>query len=94
LVNILILRLCNYDKSPDHVVSAGKFTLKAISFAFNRFPKVTGSPPYLNVSVKLDVKLFDAVTEETWEILLSNDVGFGSYVFTVQSVLEPEPEGE
>jgi hypothetical protein len=28
LVNILILRLCNYDKSPDHVESAGKFTLK------------------------------------------------------------------
>jgi hypothetical protein len=27
LVNILILRLCNYDKSPDHVESAGKFTL-------------------------------------------------------------------
>jgi hypothetical protein len=29
LVNILILRLCNYDKSPDHVESAGKFTLSA-----------------------------------------------------------------
>jgi hypothetical protein len=28
LVNILILRLCNYDKSPDHVESAGKFTLR------------------------------------------------------------------
>jgi hypothetical protein len=28
LVNILILRLCNYDKSPDHVESADKFTLK------------------------------------------------------------------
>jgi hypothetical protein len=28
LVNILILRLCIYDKSPDHVESAGKFTLK------------------------------------------------------------------
>jgi hypothetical protein len=28
LVNIVILRLCNYDKSPDHVESAGKFTLK------------------------------------------------------------------
>jgi hypothetical protein len=27
LVNILILRLCNYDKSPDHVELAGKFTL-------------------------------------------------------------------
>jgi hypothetical protein len=27
LVNILILRLCNYDKSPDHIESAGKFTL-------------------------------------------------------------------
>jgi hypothetical protein len=27
LVNILILRLCNYDKSPDHVESAGTFTL-------------------------------------------------------------------
>jgi hypothetical protein len=27
LVNILILRLCNYDKSPDHAESAGKFTL-------------------------------------------------------------------
>jgi hypothetical protein len=27
LINILILRLCNYDKSPDHVESAGKFTL-------------------------------------------------------------------
>jgi hypothetical protein len=27
LVNILILRLCNYEKSPDHVESAGKFTL-------------------------------------------------------------------
>jgi hypothetical protein len=27
LVNILVLRLCNYDKSPDHVESAGKFTL-------------------------------------------------------------------
>jgi hypothetical protein len=31
LVNILILRLCNYDKSPDHVESAGKFTLKLYS---------------------------------------------------------------
>jgi hypothetical protein len=31
LVNILILRLCNYDKSPDHVESAGKFTLINIS---------------------------------------------------------------
>jgi hypothetical protein len=28
LVNILILRLCNYDKSPDHVELAGKFTLR------------------------------------------------------------------
>jgi hypothetical protein len=28
LVNILILRLFNYDKSPDHVESAGKFNLK------------------------------------------------------------------
>jgi hypothetical protein len=28
LVNFLILRLCNYDKSPDHVESAGKVTLK------------------------------------------------------------------
>jgi hypothetical protein len=27
LVNILILRLCNYDKSPGHVESTGKFTL-------------------------------------------------------------------
>jgi hypothetical protein len=30
LVNILILRLCNYDKSPDHVESAGKFTLSVV----------------------------------------------------------------
>jgi hypothetical protein len=30
LVNILILRLCNYDKSPDHVESAGKFTLNEL----------------------------------------------------------------
>jgi hypothetical protein len=30
LVNLLILRLCNYDKSPDHVESAGKFTLKTL----------------------------------------------------------------
>jgi hypothetical protein len=34
LVNILILRLCNYDKSPDHVELAGKFTLNGnLSFA-------------------------------------------------------------
>jgi hypothetical protein len=28
LVNILILRLCNYDKSPDHDESAGNITLR------------------------------------------------------------------
>jgi hypothetical protein len=31
LVNILVLRLCNYDKSPDHVESAGKFTLRKLA---------------------------------------------------------------
>jgi hypothetical protein len=42
LVNILILRLCNYDKSPDHVESAGKFTLINEQFAFADPPDLPG----------------------------------------------------
>jgi hypothetical protein len=37
LVNILILRLCNYDKTPDHVESAGKFTLIHLLFSWISF---------------------------------------------------------
>jgi hypothetical protein len=37
LVNILILRLCNYDKSPDHVESAGKFTLTKMAFKTHQY---------------------------------------------------------
>jgi DNA-dependent RNA polymerase auxiliary subunit epsilon len=50
LVNILILRLCNYDKSPDHVESAGKFTLRE-----------TKSVQYINAQTreKLTARLLD-----------------------------------
>jgi hypothetical protein len=39
LVNILIFRLCNYDKSPDHVESAGKIILKVSYNSVIRFQK-------------------------------------------------------
>jgi hypothetical protein len=38
----LILRLCNYDKSPDHVESAGKITLIALLFCISYYYRERG----------------------------------------------------
>jgi hypothetical protein len=78
LVNILILRLCNYDKSPDHVESAGKFTLST-SYIYNSVNKATGSHMisccfcccfnYILIpqTIRDNLRLFYAIPHSCWE---------------------------
>jgi hypothetical protein len=40
LVNFLIVRLCNYDKSPDHVESGRFITLKRVAVLLIGFSKL------------------------------------------------------